>query len=384
MDFSQGRLCREAHTRPLSAARHRHCGHKRGLRNPRPIYWLHPLKPYHFAGAFPYTVDEGLARRYTGRKERPDSIDTERFFRTLTSGSPRFRFGNASGCYVDPTSASVTGRLRQSMLRLALQLLEEGKPEKALAVAQAIEREIPFSSLESRVFTDNYLAFSEATELARIYGKCSGTLGKPELKQKAFALLRDETERLGHWRRFYTSLPAWRKKAMSGKPRIEQGQLYSPVALWLELGGSRSELSRMPALKGLDMAKEKREWEKSSTLRRMLRLARFPENDSVEAALYRRYRDLGGRASDLKKLHRVRLLTLREPPSRLTKQNPISRATPSLHSHIKFTKNDRSRDGNQTRSRETPMTAIPTTTPAKAIWWCPWRSAPGRSSSKEM
>ena len=56
----------------------------------------------------------------------------------------------------------------------------------------------------------------------------------------------------------------------------------------------------MPALKGLDMAKEKREWEKSSTLRRMLRLARFPENDSVEAALYRRYRDLGGRASDLK------------------------------------------------------------------------------------
>ena len=32
----------------------------------------------------------------------------------------------------------------------------------------------------------------------------------------------------------------------------------------------------------------------------MLRLARFPENDSVEAALYRRYRDLGGRASDLK------------------------------------------------------------------------------------
>ena len=269
-------------------------------RNPRPIYWLHPLKPYHFAGAFPYTVDEGLARRYTGRKERPDSIDTERFFRTLTSGSPRFRFGNASGCYVDPTIASVTGRLRQSMLRLALQLLEEGKPEKALAVAQAIEREIPFSSLESRVFTDNYLAFSEATELARIYGKCSGTLGKPELKQKAFALLRDETERLGHWRRFYTSLPAWRKKAMSGKPKIEQGQLYSPVALWLELGGSRSELSRMPALKGLDMAKEKREWEKSSTLRRMLRLARFPENDSVEAALYRRYRDLGGRASDLK------------------------------------------------------------------------------------
>ena len=82
------------------------------------------------------------------------------------------------------------------MLRLALQLLEEGSLKRPLAVAQAIEREIPFSSLESRVFTDNYLAFSEATELARIYGKCSGTLGKPELKQKAFALLRDETERL--------------------------------------------------------------------------------------------------------------------------------------------------------------------------------------------
>lgn len=280
--------------------------------DPRPVYWLHPLKPYHFSGAYPYTIDEGLVRRYTGRREKSDSLDTRRFFSILTSDGrgkmPLFRYGQARDCYVDPTSATVIGRVRQSMLKLASRLLDEGRPEDALVIAGKISYNIPFSSLESRVFTDSYTAYSEATELARIYFRCAqalppkteaGLARKKRLQEKGFELLRNEIDRLGHWRRFYLALPPWRRQVMSPTPKIERGQFYAPVALWLEAGGSPDELRRMPAMRGVDLEKERREWEKSTALRRILRLARFPETASADTAAYIRFRALGGRASDL-------------------------------------------------------------------------------------
>ena len=265
--------------------------------DPRPVYWISSTKPHHFAGLYDHTVDEGLVRRLTGRRVPADSLDSRRFYSVVSS--PGFRFGNASGCYVDPTSASIVGRLRQSMIRLGGELLSRGDVDKALAVARMVEDSIPGRSLAYKVYTEDFILKSEAVELARIYGRCAAAKGSGDLRRHAFSLLKAEIERLGYWRRFYSSLPAWRRGVMSPVPRLSSSCLYAPVALWLELGGDPAELKSMPALRGLDLAKESAEWEKNVALRRILNSSRVPASDSVMEMLFSRYRDLGGHASDL-------------------------------------------------------------------------------------
>ena len=271
---------------------------------PRPIYWLNPLRPAQFSGAYPYTVDEGLTRRYPGHKENADSLDSEVFLRNLTgnglNGRPAFRFGGASLNPIDPTSATILYRLRHSMIRLGLQLIKEGKPRQALTIARKTEVELPGYNMSYKVFTDHYKAYSELTELARIYACAGEALDDPHLRQHALSLLETEIERLGQWRRFYTSLPQWRREVMSPQPKIERGQFYAPVALWIEIGGNMEHLLRMPAMQGVDIDKERREWEKTSSLREVLQATRFPLCDSEMEAVFSRFRDLGGHASDLR------------------------------------------------------------------------------------
>ncbi len=272
--------------------------------SPRPIYWVNPLRPAQFSGAYPYTVDEGIVRRYTGKREKPDSIDTRLFLHNLTANGknswPKFSFGGAADSPIDPTSATILSRLRHSLIRLGLQLLEEGKPLEALKVAQTMETEIPGHNMTYHVFTDNYMAYSEATELARIYARAGKALGDNTYRNHALSLLKEEIERLGHWRSFYTSLPLWRRKVMSPQPKIERGQFYAPIALWLELGGGKDRLMSMPALKGVNLEKERKEWEKVTVLREILQANRFPKSDSEMISLFSRFRDLGGRIADLK------------------------------------------------------------------------------------
>ncbi len=271
---------------------------------PRPVYWINPLRPNHFAGLYNYTLDQGTARRYTGTEQRADSLDSSRFFRMLTSdgegGMPRFRFGNAKGCYVDPTSANNLGTLRHSMILLARQLLGEGRTADALRIARLTETEIPDSTFEYHVFTSHYRIYSEATELARIYLSAGEKSGRDDLRRHGFRLLRKEIERLASWRRYVDSLPAWRRGVLSSRPGLESAQLYAPVKLWLEAGGSRDSLLAIPAIRGIDLEKESAKWEKNALLRDMLHAARYPMADSAEMNLYRRYRDCGGKASDLR------------------------------------------------------------------------------------
>ncbi len=270
---------------------------------PRPIYWINPLKPYNFIGLFNYTIDEGTARRFTGIEQRVDSLDSDRFFRMLTSDGkgemPRYRFGNAKGCYVDPTSANNLGGLRHAMILLSRQLLDEGRTDDAVRIAKLTETEIPNSSLEYHVFTSHYRIYSEATELARTYLRAAEILNRNDLRQHGFDMLRAEIDRLAGWRRYVNSLPKWRRSVISSRPKLESAQLYAPIKLWLETGGNREELLSIRSIRGIDIKKMHEVWSKNNVLRDMLHAARYPMPDSIETELYRQYRDLGGKASDL-------------------------------------------------------------------------------------
>lgn len=266
-------------------------------KHPRPIYWLSSLGPYHFSGLYPYTVDQGLVRRFAGEPVNPDSLDTGAFYNAIFR-TP-YAFGNAAGCYVDPTSASMLANLRGRMITLGNRLLSEGHPRRALEVAETVRRRIPFATMEGRVYSTDYILLSEATELARIYLGAARALGRPELKATAKELLTYEIRRLGEWRRFYNSLSDGRKGVMSSKPRIEQSQLYAPIGLWLSAGLPESELRAIKQISGLDLKNERTYYERNRTLRLMLHATRVPTADSVEKRLYEQFRDLGGNASML-------------------------------------------------------------------------------------
>ncbi len=280
---------------------------------PRPVYWLSSLGPYHFSGLYPYTLDTGLVRRFEGREVSADSLDTSAFFNAITGHAgksdtvaraiPGFRqpfaYGNAANCYVDPTSASMLGNLRQRMITLAVTLADEGQIGRALQVAETVCREMPFSTMEGKVYSIDYLLLSERTELARVFLAAADSLHRPQLKETARQLLADETARLGEWRRFYNSLTAGQKNVMSPRPRIEQSQLYAPIDLWIRAGFPLKELLSIPQIKGLDLKRERTYFERNRILRLMLHATRVPMPEAEEMRLYRQFRDLGGRASDL-------------------------------------------------------------------------------------
>ncbi len=269
--------------------------------HPRPVYWLNPVSRDNMVGLADYTVDEGLARRYTGRREVRDSIDAEKFYDIVMDGIPRFEFGIKDRRYpIEPTSAVIMLRLRQTLLRLGSQLLREKKYEKAVDVAKKIERELPREVMEHVVYTDNFLAMSEGTELGRIYGEAGRQLGREDLRQESFRVLKAEIERLGEWRQFYNALPAWRRRAMSVHPKLERGQFYAPIALWFEYGGTMKDLLTIKGIGGVDLEQERLDWEKTDAMRKVLLLCRFPKSKEEMEKAFKLYASKGGRQSDLK------------------------------------------------------------------------------------
>ena len=111
----------------------------------RPIYVAMTVGAENYMNLGDNFVKEGMAYRitpFTTNAPGAKNFDAERTYHNVMN---RFKFGNLKqpGLYIDETNMRSCHTLRQLMSELAIELIKEGKSEKALKVLHKAETEIP-------------------------------------------------------------------------------------------------------------------------------------------------------------------------------------------------------------------------------------------------
>lgn len=272
------------------------------LKNPRPVYWLSALQPYHQMGFDRLTEECGpVARLYYGsRPERRETV--MRQYRDIVD---KYRWGGLGekNIYADETVRSQARYVRKHVLQTATALTGYGEYGKALVLAGLIERKMPDRAVPFITLTHRYVPYHEALDLADIYLAAASYFGNDGLRLHALGIICRELDRLSGWRSFYDSLSPSKKDVMSPQVMLESSELYAAIEAWNRAGGKRERIDALRRKHGLDLDSERRMWHKSKALREMLRESRYgsADSDSVIKALHKEFSINGGEDSELLK-----------------------------------------------------------------------------------
>ena len=130
----------------------------------RPVYVALTVGQENYMNLGDNFVQEGLANRitpFTTNKKGAKNFDTEKTYRNMMT---RYKYGGLSrpGLYLDETVMRMCYTHRRLFGQLALQLIGEGKKDKALKVLQKANKEIPTYNVPM-----NYM--SGGTDIAKAY-----------------------------------------------------------------------------------------------------------------------------------------------------------------------------------------------------------------------
>ena len=160
----------------------------------RPIYVALTVAQENYMNLGDNFVQEGLVNRitpFTTNAHGAKNFDTEKTYRNMMT---RYKYGGLSkpGLYIDETVMRMCYTHRRLFGQLALQLIAEGKTEKALKVLEKAEKEIPEYNVPM-----NYM--SGGTDLAKAYA----LLGK---KKEALKCINTVWNDAAQYERYYQSL----------------------------------------------------------------------------------------------------------------------------------------------------------------------------------
>ena len=160
----------------------------------RPIYVALTVGQENYMNLGDNFVQEGLANRitpFTTNKKGAKNFDTEKTYRNMMT---RYKYGGLSrpGLYLDETVMRMCYTHRRLFGQLALQLIGEGKKDKALKVLQKANKEIPTYNVPM-----NYM--SGGTDIAKAYA----LLGQ---KKEALKCLNAVWNDAAQYERYYQSL----------------------------------------------------------------------------------------------------------------------------------------------------------------------------------
>ena len=160
----------------------------------RPIYVALTVGQENYMNLGDNFVQEGLVNRitpFTTNAHGAKNFDTEKTYRNMMT---RYKYGGLSkpGLYIDETVMRMCYTHRRLFGQLALQLIAEGKTEKALKVLEKAEKEIPEYNVPM-----NYM--SGGTDLAKAYA----LLGK---KKEALKCINTIWNDAAQYERYYQSL----------------------------------------------------------------------------------------------------------------------------------------------------------------------------------
>ena len=160
----------------------------------RPIYVALTVAQENYMNLGDNFVQEGLVNRitpFTTNAHGAKNFDTEKTYRNMMT---RYKYGGLSkpGLYIDETVMRMCYTHRRLFGQLALQLIAEGKTEKALKVLEKAEKEIPEYNVPM-----NYM--SGGTDIAKAYA----LLGK---KKEALKCINTVWNDAAQYERYYQSL----------------------------------------------------------------------------------------------------------------------------------------------------------------------------------
>ena len=136
----------------------------------RPIYVAYTVGSENYMNLGDNFVQEGLANRitpFTTNKEGARNFDTEKTYNNVMN---RYKFGGLTrkGIYLDETIMRMCCTHRRLMAQLAMQLIVEGKNDKALKVLQKVEKEFPTYNVPITYMISG-LDWGGGAEIARAY-----------------------------------------------------------------------------------------------------------------------------------------------------------------------------------------------------------------------
>ncbi len=159
----------------------------------RPLYVAMTVGSDNYGNLGNNFIQEGLAYRLTpfDTKTSGRRVDTEKMYDNLMN---RFKFGGVDNpdIYLDETVMRMCYTHRRIFAQLAVDLIKEGKKDKALKVVEKIEKEIPATSVPH-----NHQGGS--LELAQVYLDC-------DKKQQAAAIAEAVAQNASEYCRWFTSL----------------------------------------------------------------------------------------------------------------------------------------------------------------------------------
>lgn len=160
----------------------------------RPVYVALTVGQENYMNLGDNFVQEGLANRitpFTTNKKGTKNFDTEKTYRNMMT---RYKYGGLSrpGLYLDETVMRMCYTHRRLFGQLALQLIGEGKKDKALKVLQKAAKEIPVYNVPM-----NYM--SGGTDMAKAYA----LLGQKKEALKCLNAVWNDAEQ---YERYYQSL----------------------------------------------------------------------------------------------------------------------------------------------------------------------------------
>ena len=160
----------------------------------RPVYVALTVGQENYMNLGDNFVQEGLANRitpFTTNAHGAKNFDTEKTYRNMMT---RYKYGGLSrpGLYLDETVMRMCYTHRRLFGQLALQLIGEGKKDKALKVLQKANKEIPTYNVPM-----NYM--SGGTDIAKAYA----LLGQ---KKEALKCLNAVWKDAAQYERYYQSL----------------------------------------------------------------------------------------------------------------------------------------------------------------------------------
>ena len=160
----------------------------------RPVYVALTVGQENYMNLGDNFIQEGLANRitpFTTNAHGAKNFDTEKTYRNMMT---RYKYGGLSrpGLYIDETVMRMCYTHRRLFGQLALQLIGEGKKDKALKVLQKANKEIPTYNVPM-----NYM--SGGTDIAKAYA----LLGQ---KKEALKCLNAVWNDAAQYERYYQSL----------------------------------------------------------------------------------------------------------------------------------------------------------------------------------
>ena len=187
--------------------------------NPRPIYWQNDISPTFYKHLEPYTVPSLYARKWVGRVSEGELAAADlQAYRTFMElfGSGQHQ----NNYYSEPYVSANLSFLRKDAVNLAMRLMDNGEYGKAKEVIVTALSVWPYSLIPPDRMRADGVRVEELDVISGALESLSRALPEDlEVKTLLSEVRTLSADRREAYRKYYYSLPRWRRNAVSYQTR---------------------------------------------------------------------------------------------------------------------------------------------------------------------